>query len=41
VSVFKARRRSSIDAKVVKADIAASNGVVHVTDRVNLPDGRQ
>lgn len=27
------------DAKVVKADIAASNGVIHVIDSVILPDG--
>jgi uncharacterized surface protein with fasciclin (FAS1) repeats len=27
------------DAKVVKADVAASNGVIHVIDSVILPDG--
>ena len=26
------------DAKVVKADIVASNGVIHVVDTVILPD---
>jgi uncharacterized surface protein with fasciclin (FAS1) repeats len=25
------------DAKVVKADVAASNGVIHVIDKVLLP----
>jgi uncharacterized surface protein with fasciclin (FAS1) repeats len=30
-------RRGTLDAKVVKGDIQATNGIIHVIDRVIMP----